>query len=102
MRAPTESRFLDRLTREIEDLLRDVLAFEASYSEELENVDPDFRDSARNLLHYLGVRRHEIRRLPRRPRAHGCAPVEEDADPSQALYFADGVISGSAPVPETH
>ena len=108
MHAPTESRFVDRLTREIEDLLRDVLAFEASYSEELDNVDPDFRDSARNLLHYLGVRRHDIRRLQDdlsslglsslgRMEAHTLATLQAVAETLRRLGGGSG-----APPPEFH
>ncbi|MCP5315614.1 MAG: pyruvate kinase [Chromatiaceae bacterium] len=58
-----ESRFLRRLIPEVEKLLQDAVDFELLYAAELEQVDPEFLDSARNLLHYLGVRRHDIRKL---------------------------------------
>jgi pyruvate kinase len=63
MTAPDDSRFVKRLIQEVERLLQEALDFELLYAEELKQVDPDFVDSARNLLHYLGVRRHDIRRL---------------------------------------
>ena len=57
------SRPLKRLVSAVDQLLQEVLDFELLYAAELEQVDHAHHDSARNLLHYLGVRRHDIRRL---------------------------------------
>ena len=59
MTTQSDSRFVKRLIQEVERLLQEALDFELLYAEELKQVDPDFVDSARNLLHYLGVRRHD-------------------------------------------
>ena len=58
-----DPRFVKRLIPEVDRLLQEALDFELLYAAELEQVHPDFLDSARNLLHYLGVRRHDIRKL---------------------------------------
>lgn len=63
MEHPIESRFVNRLIHEVDGLLQSALDFELLYAAELAQVDPDFLDSARNLLNYLGVRRHDIRKL---------------------------------------
>ena len=63
MTAQNDLRFVKRLIQEVDRLLQEALDFELLYAEELKQVDPDFVDSARNLLHYLGVRQHDIRRL---------------------------------------
>lgn len=57
-----DSRFVCRLTHDVDHLLQEALDFELLYAKELQQVAPDFLDSARNLLHYLGVWRHDIRR----------------------------------------
>ena len=58
-----DSRFVNRLIHDVDGLLQEALDFELLYARELQQVAPGFVDSARNLLHYLGVRRHDIRRL---------------------------------------
>lgn len=59
----SDSRFINRLIAEVDRLLQGALDFELLYATELQQVAPDFVDSARNLLHYLGVRHHDIRKL---------------------------------------
>jgi pyruvate kinase len=44
-------------------LRADALEFEAAHSESLATVAPSYRNSARNLLHYLSVRQRDIRPL---------------------------------------
>lgn len=63
MSTQTDSRFVKRLIHDVDRLLQEAIDFELPFAEELRLVDPEFLDSARNLLHYLGVRRHDIRRL---------------------------------------
>ena len=47
--------------------MRDVhdqaLELEKEYAEDLRKIAPAYRESARNLLHYLALRRHDIREL---------------------------------------
>jgi pyruvate kinase len=63
MSSQTSARPLRRLIAALDQLLQEVLDFELHYAAELEQVDRAYLDSARNLLHYLGVRRHDIRKL---------------------------------------
>ncbi|MEW6764175.1 MAG: pyruvate kinase [Pseudomonadota bacterium] len=53
------------LLAQVISLREESLRIEQGRAAELEAVHPGFRASARNLLHYLGVRRHDIRPLQR-------------------------------------
>jgi pyruvate kinase len=52
-----------RLIPEVSDLYERALKLERDHGAELQQVDVAYRDSARNLLHYLAVRQVDIRRL---------------------------------------
>jgi len=52
-----------RLIPQVEELYERALALENNYGETLRRVDAAYRDSARNLLHYLAVRQIDIRQL---------------------------------------
>lgn len=58
-----DSRFVKRLIHDVDRLLQEALDFELLFADELRQVDASYDASARNLLHYLGVRRHDIRKL---------------------------------------
>ncbi len=64
--APSDPDTL-RLMRELQQRLGEVraaaLRLEAAHAADIDAADPAWRASARNLLHYLGVRRHDIRVL---------------------------------------
>ncbi|HEY4650575.1 MAG TPA: pyruvate kinase, partial [Pontibacter sp.] len=51
------------LISELEKLYKEAVALEEKFNEELRRVHPRFRKSARNLLHYLALRQHDIREL---------------------------------------
>lgn len=53
-------RVFERLIPSLMMLRDEALRLEQSCSEELAEIEPVYRASARNLLHYLGVRRHDI------------------------------------------
>jgi pyruvate kinase len=55
----------ERAMRGVEQLRRSALAIEEEYADTLEKTAPVLRESAYNLLHYLAVRRHDIRDLQR-------------------------------------
>ena len=57
------ARRLERATRGVEKLRRAGLAAEQEFRTELERVEPSMRKSALNLVHYLAVRRHDVREL---------------------------------------
>src|SRR6266511_3690955 len=52
-----------RLIPQVEELYERALVLENNYGETLRRVDAAYRDSARNLLHYLAVRQIDIRQL---------------------------------------
>lgn len=56
-------RQLERLEAQLAALRNGAVRFEQTFTEELARVDPRHRASARNLLHYLSVRQHDIRGL---------------------------------------
>lgn len=56
---------LTRLERDIESLRADMLSFESARASALESVAPERLESARNLLHYIALRRHDVRGLQR-------------------------------------
>ena len=56
-------RLLERTLAALRTLRERAVEFEAAHPAEIESVEPRFRNSARNLLHYLSVRQHDIRGL---------------------------------------
>ena len=56
---------LQHVTDQIKLLRDDALSLEQSRAAELERIDPAWRASARNLVHYLAVRQHDLRDLQR-------------------------------------
>jgi pyruvate kinase len=49
--------------RAVEELRRSALTFETEFAEALSRSPPVRRESLRNLLHYLALRRHDVREL---------------------------------------
>ena len=56
-------RQLERLEAQLANLRDGARTLEETYSEELEQIEPSHRASAKNLLHYLSIRQHDIRAL---------------------------------------
>jgi len=54
---------LERAARGVEELRHAALAAEREFAAELEAAAPSMRESAYNLVHYLAVRRHDVRQL---------------------------------------
>jgi pyruvate kinase len=54
---------LERAARGVEELRHAAFAAEQEFALELEAVAPPMRESAYNLVHYLAVRRHDVRQL---------------------------------------
>lgn len=61
----SQAELADQLLDEIRVLDQACLIQEATCQTELAQIHPAFRESARNLLHYLAVRQHDIRHLQR-------------------------------------
>jgi len=56
-------RLIERTLAGVRDLRQRALQFETEHAGELDAIEPHFRSSARNLLHYLSVRQQDIRSL---------------------------------------
>jgi pyruvate kinase len=54
---------LERAARGVEELRQAALAAELEFGPELDAAAPEMRESACNLVHYLAVRRHDVRSL---------------------------------------
>ncbi|OAI52937.1 hypothetical protein AYO44_04620 [Planctomycetaceae bacterium SCGC AG-212-F19] len=57
---------IDRLINDLGELRADMLHIEKAYHGQLSGVAPPHAASARNLLHYLALRRHDVRRQQER------------------------------------
>jgi pyruvate kinase len=55
----------EQLLHSLEELRGHCLAMEASLKEEVEQVAPAYQPSARNLVHYLALRQHDVREVQR-------------------------------------
>jgi pyruvate kinase len=56
-------RLIQRTLAALRDLRDRALAFEAEHVQEIESLEPHYRNSARNLLHYLSIRQSDVRDL---------------------------------------
>lgn len=59
------TELIDRLIHVLTETRDHSLAVEREFASEIERAHPDHQSSARNLLHYLGLRRHDVRDLQR-------------------------------------
>jgi len=95
----------NQLIPEIARLLDRQLAIEATFTEALENVSPNARASARNLLHYLAVRQLDLRPLQSKLIPMGLTSLggmEASSMASiQAVYRVLHSLAG-LPLPEMH
>jgi pyruvate kinase len=61
----TDGRPLQQLTKQVQHLRQEVLDSEKTRQADLERAAPECRASARNLIHYLAARQHDLRELQR-------------------------------------
>lgn len=71
----TDQAELDDLIRELTTLHSDLLELEIEGMAQATNIHDSYQQSARNLLHYLALRRHDIRRLQDRLSALGLSSL---------------------------
>ena len=71
---PTD-RELVRLLGQLDDLLESLDAGESEWSDWLATVVPDYRPSARNMVHYWVIRQHDLRELQDRLAAFGLSSL---------------------------
>ncbi|MCX2739567.1 pyruvate kinase [Pontibacter anaerobius] len=60
---PQPQEHYQELIKQLDQLHQDAVALEEKFSPAVEAVHPRFRKSAKNLLHYLALRQHDIREL---------------------------------------
>jgi pyruvate kinase len=60
---PYPARIAERLIPAIEQLRQEAQALELAHEDRVHLVNPGYRESARNLLHYLALRQSDIREL---------------------------------------
>ena len=72
---PWDPHELRRLTAELGRIRDDLPRLEHRFAVALRDAHPDFRPSARNLVHYLALRRHDIRPLQERLAALGLSSL---------------------------
>lgn len=87
--ATTEAEFAE-LLRELTEIRGEMLAEEERSRARLEAVHPDRRESARNLLHYIALRRRDRRPLQTRLAALGLSSLGRAE--AQALATIDAVL----------
>jgi pyruvate kinase len=100
MTIESRSRLFERLIPSLVQLRDDGLRLEEQNAAELSKIEPIHRPSARNLLHYLGLRRHDIRGLQRDLHALGLSSLgilEAHTMASlNAVLFVLGQLTGQA------
>jgi pyruvate kinase len=94
-----------RLIPELTDLYERALKLEREHAAELQQVDGAYRDSARNLLHYLAVRQVDIRQLQLALAALGLSSLgrmeAHTLSTLHAVLFALHRIAGQDWTPQT-
>lgn len=60
---PWRKENIEQMLRQIEAIIEQAHALEAQHREQLERVHPNFKESARNLVHYRAMRSNDIREL---------------------------------------
>jgi pyruvate kinase len=58
-----DEKHLRELIEQLDELYQDAVDLEKKFAPAVKQVHPSFRKSAQNLLHYLSLRRHDIRQL---------------------------------------
>jgi pyruvate kinase len=71
----TDASELDELIRELSEVRASMLDLEAQSMVHVGKLHPTYQESARNLLHYLALRRHDVRSLQRRLAALGLSSL---------------------------
>ena len=61
---PHKSKYmLLSLAEQLTNIRSEMLCMSEKYKNTINNLDPSFRESGKNLIHYLALRRHDIRAL---------------------------------------
>lgn len=68
-------RLLERLIPAVGSLRDGAVELEQSRSADLKLIEPSYRNSARNLIHYLSLRQRDVRELQRNLAALGLSSL---------------------------
>ncbi|MDJ0760785.1 MAG: pyruvate kinase [Woeseiaceae bacterium] len=71
-----KSDIIDRVDRQLGDILERCAAMESAYSDQIEAVHPKNRESARNLVHYLALRSSDMHALQQNLSTIGLASLD--------------------------
>ena len=100
---PSRMLELKRATRGVEELRAALREVEREFAGQIEAIEPSMRTSARNLVHYLAVRRHDVRELQDRLERLGLSSLgrmEAHVDASlQAVLEALHALRGEPVLP---
>ena len=66
---------IDRLIRALTEIREQCLGMERKFVREIKQVEPEHRISARNLLHYLALRQHDLREIQRDLSSYGLSSL---------------------------
>jgi len=92
-------RLIQRTLATLRDLRDRAIAFEAGHAHELEFIEPHYRSSARNLLHYLSIRQTDIRELQQDLHSLGLSSLGVlESNTMAALNAVIGVLESIANV----
>ena len=75
MDEPSTLKEIDRLIASVTALREQCLAYEKAHADDVAAAAPDYRKSARNLLHYLALRQHDLRSLQEELSAFGLSSL---------------------------
>lgn len=82
---------VENIYRELTSLRSELIAAVDQEIFSFENIDPNYRESARNLLHYLALRRRDLRPLQQRLAALGLSSLGRAE--SHVLATVDAVLN---------
>ena len=85
-----EGADLDGVLRELTAIRSDMVAEEVKFQSRLNEVHPNYRENARNLLHYLPLRRRDLRPLQLRLATLGLSSLGRAE--SHVLATVDAVL----------
>jgi pyruvate kinase len=84
----SETSPLHRLLDEVDNLLAQLRTAESAWAPWMENVTPEHRSSARNLVHYWAIRQNDLRGLQTRLSSYGLSSLGRSEPHVQATLLA--------------
>ena len=82
---------LVHLIAQLSEIRHEMLSLEEVFSQEIQSLHPTHQESARNLIHYMSLRRHDLRPLQAQLAAHGLSSLGRSE--SQVAGNLDAVLT---------